>query len=117
MRSFIYSWKETGFLPSKIIFLNSGVYLTTEGSPVLEELQHVEKEGLMPVLVASGIAEKYDMALVTGSGYSNNAIKSLLCVVDKQEEIIICVLGKPRGCTGGGTPGRKGKTAIKQALP
>jgi len=59
---------------------------------LFNKILYVEKEGLMPVLVASGIAEKYDMALVTGSGYSNNAIKSLLRIVDRQEKITICCL-------------------------
>lgn len=59
---------------------------------LFNKILYVEKEGLMPVLVASRIAEKYDMALVTGSGYSNNAIKSLLSLIDEQDEITICCL-------------------------
>jgi len=31
--------------PSKIIFLNSGIFLTTEGSPVAANLEALEKEG------------------------------------------------------------------------
>lgn len=46
MRSFIYTIKETTPLPAKMLFLNSGVYLTTEGSPVLEDLQELEKMGV-----------------------------------------------------------------------
>lgn len=46
MGSFIYTLKETGSLPAKMLFLNSGVYLTTEGSPVLEDLQELEKMGV-----------------------------------------------------------------------
>ncbi len=46
MRSFIYSLKETGFLPSKMLFLNSGVFLTTEGSPVLDELNQLVEMGV-----------------------------------------------------------------------
>ena len=46
MRSFIYSLKETEFLPSKMLFLNSGVFLTTEGSPVLDELKQLTEMGV-----------------------------------------------------------------------
>ena len=46
MRSFIFTIKETGSLPAKMLFLNSGVYLTVHGSPVLEELQELEKMGV-----------------------------------------------------------------------
>jgi selenium metabolism protein YedF len=46
MRSFIYTLKETEFAPSKILFLNSGVYLTTEGSPVLDELKQLTEMGI-----------------------------------------------------------------------
>lgn len=47
MRSFIYSLQETGgCLPAKMYFLNSGVFLTTEGSPVLEGLQQLVKMGV-----------------------------------------------------------------------
>lgn len=46
MRSFIYTLKETEFTPSKILFLNSGVYLTTEGSPVLDELKQLTEVGI-----------------------------------------------------------------------
>ncbi|MDO9536200.1 MAG: sulfurtransferase-like selenium metabolism protein YedF [Bacillota bacterium] len=46
MRSFIYSLTETSFLPSKLLFLNSGVFLTTEGSPILDELNQLIEAGV-----------------------------------------------------------------------
>ncbi len=46
MRGFIFTIKETNPLPSKMLFMNGAVYLTTEGSPVLEELQELEKLGV-----------------------------------------------------------------------
>ena len=33
-------------MPSKLFFLNSGVFLTTEGSPVLEELSQLVDRGV-----------------------------------------------------------------------
>ncbi len=46
MRGFIFTIKETNPLPTKMLFMNGAVYLTTEGSPVLEELQELEKLGV-----------------------------------------------------------------------
>jgi selenium metabolism protein YedF len=46
MRGFIFTIKETNPLPAKMLFMNGAVYLTTEGSPVLEELQELEKLGI-----------------------------------------------------------------------
>lgn len=44
MKSFIYTLSETKPLPSFLIFLNSGVKLTTSDSEVLEELKKLENE-------------------------------------------------------------------------
>lgn len=46
MRSFIFTLKESQTPPEQLFFLNSGVYLTVEGSPVLEELQELETRGV-----------------------------------------------------------------------
>ncbi|MEW6661370.1 MAG: sulfurtransferase-like selenium metabolism protein YedF [Bacillota bacterium] len=45
MKSFIFTLSETEPLPKSIIFINSGVFLTCEGSPVLEQLVELEKKG------------------------------------------------------------------------
>ncbi len=36
---------ESGQRPAKIIFLNSGVLLTTQGSPVEDRLEKLQREG------------------------------------------------------------------------
>jgi tRNA 2-thiouridine synthesizing protein A len=46
MRSFIYALKEAASLPSKLLFLNSGVFLTAKGSPVLEDLKQLQEKGV-----------------------------------------------------------------------
>jgi len=46
MRSFIFTLKEKDTPPKKLLFLNSGVKLTVEGSPVLEELQELAERGV-----------------------------------------------------------------------
>ncbi|MBU5428348.1 sulfurtransferase-like selenium metabolism protein YedF [Tissierella pigra] len=46
MKSFIYTIRETTPFPTTILFLNSGVNLTCEDSPVLEDLKELEKSGV-----------------------------------------------------------------------
>jgi len=46
MRSFLYTLGELNGRVKNIIFMNSGVFLTTEGSEVLEILQGLSREGV-----------------------------------------------------------------------
>lgn len=46
MRSFIFTLKEKETPPGRLLFLNGGVKLTVEGSPVLEELQEMAEQGV-----------------------------------------------------------------------
>jgi len=46
MKSFFYALTESAFKISHILFLNGGVYLSTEGSPVLEHLHNLEQQGV-----------------------------------------------------------------------
>jgi len=45
MKAFLNMLLESGELPAKIVFMNSGVFLTTEGSPVLELLARYAEAG------------------------------------------------------------------------
>lgn len=46
MKSFIYTIAETDELPSSLIFFNAGIFLSIEGSPVLEDLKRMEEMGV-----------------------------------------------------------------------
>lgn len=46
MKSFINTINEANMLPSTLIFVNSGIFLTTEGSPVIPALQEIENKGV-----------------------------------------------------------------------
>lgn len=46
MKSYLYSLTEADVMPKTIAFLNSGVFLTTEGSPVLEHLSKLAADGV-----------------------------------------------------------------------
>jgi len=45
-RSFFYTLTELGDQLHTVIFMNGGVHLTTEGSPILENLQYLEEKGV-----------------------------------------------------------------------
>ena len=46
MKNFIHTLLETGELPSRMLFLNAGVFLTCEGSDVLEALEKLHGMGV-----------------------------------------------------------------------
>jgi selenium metabolism protein YedF len=45
MKSFLAMLLESGTVPERILLMNSGIFLSTEGSPVLETLQELERQG------------------------------------------------------------------------
>lgn len=45
MKAFLNVLFESGDLPARIIAMNSGIFLTTEGSPVLDILKGYEAQG------------------------------------------------------------------------
>jgi selenium metabolism protein YedF len=46
MKNFIHTLLETGELPDRMLFLNRGVFLTCEGSDVLEALEKLQGMGV-----------------------------------------------------------------------
>lgn len=46
MRAFLKTLRDTEPRPAKILFVNSGVFLTTEGSELLDDLQHLQQAGI-----------------------------------------------------------------------
>lgn len=60
MTSFINNLGEVASRPDKIIFANSGVRLTTQGSEVLETLQRLEQEGVQ-ILSCGTCLEHYHL--------------------------------------------------------
>lgn len=46
MKSLIYTISQTEPLPEAILFFNGGVHLTTEGSPVLDDLTAMQEQGV-----------------------------------------------------------------------
>jgi selenium metabolism protein YedF len=46
MKSYMYALSESDKLPADLLFLNSGVRLVTEGSPVIESLNKLKERGV-----------------------------------------------------------------------
>lgn len=46
MKSYLYALNESEPLPKAVLLINSGVFLTVEGSEVLEHLMNLEKQGV-----------------------------------------------------------------------
>ena len=46
LRAFLSTLKEASSLPSKLLFVNRGVFLTTEGSKVIDVLKELEERGV-----------------------------------------------------------------------
>lgn len=70
MRSFLYSLNEMEGRIKQIIFMNSGVFLTTEGSPVLEHLNAMQNKGVEVLSCGTcldfyGLKEKLQVGTVT----------------------------------------------------
>lgn len=74
MKSYTYALTEISPLPKTIIFLNSGVKLTTEGSPVLDNINKLSKAGVEIISCGTcldfyGLKEKLKVGIV-GNMYS-----------------------------------------------
>ncbi|MDP4177939.1 MAG: sulfurtransferase-like selenium metabolism protein YedF [Bacillota bacterium] len=60
MESYLYALSESSTIPNKIIFSNSGVKLTAEGSVVLESLKILESKGVK-ILICGACLDFYGL--------------------------------------------------------
>lgn len=63
IRSFLHTLNEVSPLPDTLIFFNSGVKLTVEGSPIREDLRNLEAQGVQMLICGTclgyyGLKEK-----------------------------------------------------------
>lgn len=66
-------WIQSGNLPEKIIFYTQGVKLACVGSPVLEQLKQMEKQGLELILCKTcldffQLSDQVEVGIVGGMG-------------------------------------------------
>jgi len=73
MISYLKTIKEMGTDLWQLIFVNSGVKLTTSSSPVLNELQEYEKSGVI-ILACGTCLEHYDLTAHKKVGGSTNML-------------------------------------------
>jgi selenium metabolism protein YedF len=70
IRSFLHTLNEVSPLPDTVIFINTGVKLTVEDSPVLEDLQALEEQGVEILICGTclnyfGLTEKVAVGTVS----------------------------------------------------
>ena len=84
MLGFINNLGEVAARPEKIIFINSGVRLTTEGSGVLETLRRLEHEGVQ-ILSCGACLEYYRLSgkLMVGIVTNSYEVVNSLFMADK----------------------------------
>lgn len=86
MKSFLNTLWDHKRRPGKILFINRGVMLTTEGSEVLEALELLEKEGVEifscgTCLAFYGIKDKLRIGKITNMPYTVDSLLSAAKVV------------------------------------
>ena len=84
MKGFIYAVSQLDELPTKILFYNGGVTLTTEGSDSLEDLEMMEEEGV-EILSCGTCLDYYNMKdkLAVGSVTNMYTIAESMAMADK----------------------------------
>lgn len=71
MNSLFYAICRLESVPSTIILINSGVFLVSEGSPILEHLKSLEKRGV-EIISSASCLEYYNLQDKLMVGYSSN---------------------------------------------
>ncbi len=71
MNSFVYAITRLESIPATIIFINSGVFLVSEGSPVLDHLKLLEERGV-EIISSASCLEYYNLQDKLKVGYSSN---------------------------------------------
>ena len=85
-QGFFETIKEINPLPEKIIFYHKGVNLVLEGSPVLENIKHLESLGI-EILICGNCVEYYDVKEKIRVGTVSNAY-DILTALSKAHHIV-----------------------------
>lgn len=80
MQNFLKTLLESGTIPDIMIFMNSGVFLTTEGTPVLDTLKEFERNGAQIVSCGTCLAyyDRKEKLVVGRSGTMKDTVEALL---------------------------------------
>jgi selenium metabolism protein YedF len=86
MRNFIFTLGEVTPLPRKILFVNSGVKLTCNGSQVLEALQNLEQQGVQ--IFSCGLClEFFDLKEQLKVGAVSNMLETIEAMTEADKII------------------------------
>ena len=88
MRSYIYSLTEVDVKPKTMMFLNKGVYLTTEGSPVLDLIGQLEDEGV-EILSCGACLDYYGLNDKLKAGSVTNMYSNVELMHEADNTIVI----------------------------
>lgn len=88
MKSYIYSLTEVDDKPSCMMFLNKGIYLTTEGSPVLEMLKQLADEGV-EILTCGACLDYYKLTDALSVGEVTNMYYNVELMHESDNTIVI----------------------------
>ena len=80
LKSFLTVLLESRTIPAKIICLNSGIFLTTEGSPVIELLRQFETQGstIMSCTTCLEYHGRKDKLIVGAAGTMKDTVTAML---------------------------------------
>lgn len=88
MKSYFYSLTEADVKPETMMFLNKGVYLTTEGSPVLELIRKMEEEGV-EILSCGACLDFYKLKDKLAAGTVTNMYSNVEIMHEADNTIVI----------------------------
>ena len=86
MKSYIYALSEVSPLPDAMIFLNSGVRLTTEGSGVLDSIRKLEKASVK-IINCGTCLDFYDLKDKVEAGIVSN-MYSIVEIMNRAPKVI-----------------------------
>jgi len=88
MKSMLSMYLESDRLPAKIIFMNSGIYLTTKNSPVKDILKQFEETGV-ELLSCGTCLDYYDRKDKLIFGSVTNMKDSVRAILDFKKVVTI----------------------------
>ena len=80
MRNFLKSLISSGEAPARMIFMGTGIFLTTEDSPVIQELKELESAGtrIASCLTCLDYYRRSDKLLIGIAGNMRDAVEAML---------------------------------------
>lgn len=80
MQNFLKTLLESGTIPDIMIFMNTGIFLTTEGSPVLDTLKELERNGSQIISCGTCLAyySRKEKLVVGRGGTMKDTVEAIL---------------------------------------